>query len=46
MRKMFVCNKNKMSENTFLGDGGGWRFFIFSSFAFFDPSFSDKTTKK
>jgi hypothetical protein len=31
---------------TFFGVGGGCRFFVLSSFGFFIPSVSDKTTKK
>jgi hypothetical protein len=31
---------------TFFGVGGGCRFLVLSSFSFFVPSFSDKTTKK
>lgn len=31
---------------TFFGDGGGGRVLAFSSLAFFEPSLSDKITKK
>lgn len=31
---------------TFRGDGGGGRFFTFSSLTFFEPSFSERRTKK
>lgn len=41
-----VFGGGEMFESTFFGDGGGWRFFDFSSLTFFDPSFSDKRTKK